>query len=134
MAIDKVLIPTVCPYCNGKVIYTSDKVLYAPKSYGMCYYCTGCRASVGVHKGRPREPLGILATPPMKSWKKLCHSLFDPIWKSGRVNRGWLYGRLAQKMGIPKSECHFGHFTEERLKQAWNILKVKEWWVTDNNG
>ena len=39
MAIDKVPIPTVFPYCNGKVIYTSDKVLYAPKSYSIRYYC-----------------------------------------------------------------------------------------------
>lgn len=133
MKIDRVPIPTECPYCKGKVIYTSDKVLYAPKSYGMCYYCTQCGASVGTHKRYPREPLGILATSAMKGWKRLCHELFDPIWKSRQVNRSVLYKRLARRMAIPENECHFGHFDEERLKQAWNILKQPNWWKQTNN-
>ncbi|MCC9083720.1 DUF3268 family zinc-finger domain-containing protein [Enterococcus faecium] len=85
----KVLVPDNCPYCGANVIWASNEILYG-KVYGngKCYYCTGCGASVGAHTNRPKEPLGILATPPMKRWKKLCHSLFDPVWKSRQIIRG----------------------------------------------
>lgn len=125
----KVLVPDNCPYCGAKVIWTSNEILYG-KVYGngKCYYCTGCGASVGAHKNRPKEPLGILATPPMKRWKKLCHSLFDPVWKSRQISRGELYSVLACKLGIPKEDCHFGHFNEEQLKRAWQVIKEPNWW------
>ncbi len=121
--------PTKCVHCGGKVIYTSNEVLYG-RTYGngKCYYCTSCGASVGTHNKHPQEPLGMLATPAMKSWKKLCHSLFDPVWKEKHISRSLAYKRLAQKLHIPQSECHFGHFDEDRLKEAWMVLKEPDWY------
>lgn len=53
-------IPTICPYCGGRVIFTDSSAIYGGRSYGMIYLCTNCNASVGVHKGT-RKPLGTLA-------------------------------------------------------------------------
>lgn len=43
-------------------------------------------------------------------------------------SRGELYSVLACKLGIPKEDCHFGHFNEEQLKRAWQIIKEPNWW------
>ena len=55
-----------------------------------------------------------------------CHSLFDPLWKTGRRNRTEkrkrLYIWLASQMGIPIGDCHFGYFTLEQLREAYKIL------------
>ncbi|RXZ84333.1 hypothetical protein EBB07_03555 [Paenibacillaceae bacterium] len=41
--------------------------------------------------------------------KKECHALFDPIWKQNKhIKREQAYGRLANVLGIPHNECHFG--------------------------
>lgn len=36
--------------------------------------------------------------------------------------------KLASKLGIPKEDCHFGHFNEEQLKRAWQVIKEPNWW------
>lgn len=127
--IDKYPIPKTCPHCGGKVIFTTNDVLYG-RTYGngKCYYCTNCGASVGTHGKAPKQPLGMLATPAMKGWKKNCHNLFDSVWKSGKLKRGQAYKRLAKALDIPQNECHFGHFDEPMLIKAWNILKQPDWW------
>lgn len=114
--------PSVCNICGGKVIYTSNSAIYG-KEYGsgFCYLCTECRAYVGTHKPRPKEALGILSTPEMRSARKYCHSIFDSMWKLSHERKA-LYQRLADDMGIPFEACHFGYFTMEQLQKAFYIL------------
>lgn len=119
--------PTVCNLCGGPVIYTSNAEIYGREyGSGKCYLCTQCGAYVGTHKPRPREALGILADARMRAGKMACHSLFDSLWKgekkAGKKRRA-LYAWLAKQMDIPVSECHFGYFTLEQLKQAYRILE-----------
>lgn len=118
--------PTTCNLCGGKVIYiTNDKIYGKKYGSGYCYYCTQCGAYVGTHKPRPKEALGILADDKMKKMKIACHSIFDRQWKGKKASRQKCYKKLADKMEIPISKCHFGYFDYEQLKKAYKILK--EW-------
>ncbi|MCC2248832.1 DUF3268 family zinc-finger domain-containing protein [Virgibacillus sp. AGTR] len=122
--------PKNCPYCGNEVVLTSNKEIYGREfGNGRCYLCRTCGASVGVHGGKKgTRPLGILATKEMKVLKKACHDLFDPIWKSKKVNRGKLYRILASQLDINVEDCHFGHFEMDQLFQALKIMSVPNWW------
>jgi hypothetical protein len=119
--------PKTCNICGGEVVYTSNAVIYNGREYGSgyCYLCLSCGAYVGTHKPWPKEALGLLADEPMRKGKKMCHDLFDPMWKGARDSRqkrANLYRWLAQEMDIPFEDCHFGHFDIHQLRQAYRIL------------
>lgn len=122
--------PTKCNICGGKVIYTSNSVIYG-KEYGSgkCYYCTNCGAYVGTHIPRPEEAFGILANEEMRKMKKKCHNLFDKLWENECNNtrkhlaRRRAYRELAERLNIPVQECHFGYFDMDMLNKAYVILK-----------
>lgn len=118
--------PTKCNICGGDVIYTTNDVIYHGRTYGSgyCYLCTQCGASVGTHKPRPKEALGLLADRDMKDMKMKCHDLFDGLW-SNREQRLFLYEKLAANLGIPVQECHFGYFNLDMLNKAYAVLQ--EW-------
>jgi hypothetical protein len=69
-------------------------------------------------------PLGILADETMREGKKHCHAKFDVIWQNKHMTRDNAYQTLANKMDIPKGECHFGWFDLETLRRAYR--KVME--------
>ena len=129
--IDKItpyLIPVECDYCGSPVIFTSNSVIYG-KEYGngKCYKCTKCDAFVGTHTGT-EIPLGRLANKKLRELKKKCHALFDPVWKNSKnITRDRAYGRLADKLKIPVSTCHFGWFDEELLLRCIDIMSDKKW-------
>lgn len=129
MKIDKYPVPTCCPYCNSKVIYTSNAEIYG-KEYGngRCYKCTSCDAYVGVHDGTD-IPLGLLANKELRELKKQCHTLFDPVWKQNKsIKRKQAYQQLANALEIPIKECHFGWFNKDLLSQAKLILTNPNWY------
>lgn len=128
MRIDSYPIPVTCPYCSSDVMYTSNAAIYG-KEYGngRVYKCTGCDAYVGVHTGTD-IPLGRLANKELRLLKKKCHSLFDPAWKLKKVKRRQAYSILANNLGIPVNECHFGWFDKDLLTRAINILQHSEWY------
>lgn len=121
--------PTICNLCGGKVIFTSNILVYG-KNYGSgkCYYCTNCHAYVGTHVPRPNEALGILSNKEMRNWKMKCHHRFDSFWKRFSSSkkrhsaRNRAYKRLAEELGIPVEECHFGWFDLDMLKKAYQVL------------
>lgn len=120
-------IPKTCPFCNGDVVFTSNKELYGREyGHGKIYLCRNCKASVGTHSGSKR-PLGVMANREMKILKKACHDLFDFTWKSKQISRSFAYQRLAELMGISGSDCHFGHFETKNLLKALNILSKPNW-------
>ena len=115
--------PTICNLCHGKVNLIPNKTIYG-KSYGsgLCYACKKCGAYVGTHKPRPTEAMGILANEEMRKLKMECHNIFDRLWTTQNERRG-CYHKLANKMGIPLSECHFGYFNTKQLRAALQILR-----------
>lgn len=133
------LYPKKCNLCFGKVIYTSNAVVYYGKEYGSgkCYICQQCRAYTGTHKPRPREALGLLANERMRKGKIMCHDIFDSKWRGkpkARKKRKDLYTWLAKKLSIPVEVCHFGWFDLDTLIKAYRILeKIKDKPLEYNN-
>lgn len=132
--------PTRCNICGGHVVFTSNAIIYG-KEYGSgkCYLCQSCGAYTGTHRPRPKEALGLLADKSMRKGKVLCHDLFDAMWKGkpkARKKRKDLYAWLADRMGIPVEECHFGYFDIHQLRRAYLILKTvrEQEMMYDNKG
>ena len=121
--------PTKCNLCGEKVIFTSNARIYG-KEYGSgkCYLCTSCWAYVGTHKPRPDEAMGILADAEMRQMKMKCHELFDKRWmaeRNRRKARNKEYEALANYLGIPVEECHFGYFDMDMLNKAYDYLRLE---------
>lgn len=119
--------PKRCNICGGRVVFTSNSVVYG-KEYGSgkCYLCQSCGAYTGTHRPRPREAFGLLADEPMRKGKVMCHDLFDAMWRGKpktQKKRKDLYWWLADQMDIPFEECHFGYFDIQQLRQAYRILR-----------
>lgn len=117
----KVKIPTICPYCAGKVIFTDSAGLYHGKSYGMIYLCTNCNASVGVHRGT-NKPLGTLANSALKLKRMEAHTIFDGWWKSCHLHRSETYEWLAGEMKLPVYQTHIGQFDMAQCEQVIQII------------
>lgn len=120
--------PTICNICGGHVVFTTNATIYG-KEYGSgkCYLCENCGAYTGTHRPRPREALGLLADESMRKGKVACHDLFDAMWKGkkkAQKKRKDLYAWLADRMGVPVEECHFGYFDIHQLRRAYRILLV----------
>lgn len=117
--------PTTCNLCGGKVKYVSNAEIYGRQyGSGFAYLCTKCGAYVGTHKPRPKDALGLLANAEMRKLKIECHDLFDLRWNDHK-ERSKQYKWLAEQLGIPVSECHFGWFDTPMLLKAKQILEIK---------
>ena len=122
--------PKICNICGGKVEYVAVEKVYGRKNLkyktsGYCYHCKQCGALVGTHRYRPLEVLGLLANKAMSDMRQKAHNMFDKFWRN-RAQRTSCYQRLAQEMGLPFDECHFGYFTLDQLNKAYSILI--NWW------
>ena len=106
--------PKVCNLCGGKVEYQKTR-----------YVCLVCGAYVGTHKNRPKEAMGTLADERTRKKRIELHQFLDKFWRTKR-GRNKAYKKLAEEMGIPFDECHFGYMNYEELEQAKQILL--KWW------
>jgi len=63
--------------------------------------CDRCGNYVGCHhKTKNRiKPLGCIPTTEIKNARKEIHTILDPIWKSGRVDRKTLYAAISEHLG-----------------------------------
>lgn len=125
--------PTTCNLCGGKVVYTSNSLIYGREyGSGRMYYCTNCKAYVGTHIPRPKEAFGILADEELRELKKKCHGLFDSLWlkektlKDKKITRKRAYKWLAERLEISVDCCHFGYFDKPTLQKAYRILQTVE--------
>lgn len=119
--------PEACPHCfimeTGEayphISIVNNEEIYG-HSYGewpWAYQCQQCEAYVGLHPFT-NIPLGTLADGPTRKARKESKKLFNALHENGRLTRSEAYQRLADKMDIPVSECHFGWFDTEQCKQA----------------
>lgn len=83
--------PTVpiCPKCGAQAIRQTTR-------YGDRYACCGLWAW-GKH------PLADAAT---HAARNAAHAAFDPLWKTGIMNRSFAYAKLAEGLGIDARDCH----------------------------
>ena len=109
----------ICNYCGKPTEFVDSSVVYG-RSYGMIYYCSCCRAWVGVHKGTDK-PLGRLADAELRTERQKAHAVFDRLWKNRYKTRHSAYEWLAQQMGLTKDETHIGMFNVEQCRAVVSI-------------
>lgn len=90
-----------------------------------CYVCLDCDARVWCHEHNG-SPLGRLANRHCRLLRKICHRLFDDLWKSGRMERNEAYAWLGQELGLTRRQCHFGLFDETMCRRAIDLLELEK--------
>lgn len=89
------------------------------------YVCDICGAFVGCHKGRVDDcirPLGFLATPEVKKWRKIIHGILDPLWHTRRIPRGKAYAYISHRLGRTYHTAEI--YSVEEAKQIYEIVKT----------
>lgn len=117
--------PVVCRFCGGGVAIKTHQEVYG-RAYGdwpYMYHCGGCGAYVGLHPFTA-IPLGTLADRATREARKRCKPAFEALWQKGNMSRNQAYEWLAQRLGIPVDECHFGWFDVEQCLRAQKICSV----------
>ena len=118
---------STCPYCGKPVVCRDSSMVYG-KSYGLIWVCSTwpkCDAYVGCQPGTKR-PLGRLANPELRYWKKKAHESFDKLWKSGKLSRSNAYVWLSRKLSIQQEQCHIGMFDVDQCKAVCAAVKNYE--------
>ena len=95
-------------YCTGcgkdvdaRLTNGEERYPHRPDLYEIPFWrCDGCGNYVGCHwKTRsPLTPLGCIASPDILNARKHIHNVLDPIWKSGKMSRGAIYGYLTGEL------------------------------------
>ena len=114
-----------CPYCNCFAVRTTGKNIYPhrPDLFAKTFYqCVPCDAYVGCHP-ETDKPLGRLANAELRKAKMNAHAAFDPVWRSGKMNRSSAYKWLAEKMGIAPQNCHIGMFDVDECRAVIEIAR-----------
>ena len=89
------------------------------------YSCDNCHAQVGTHTINNDIAMGTLADSETRAMRIKVHNLLDRFWRSNN-GRGRAYQKLADELGIDRSECHISYMDLETLKQVEQILL--KWW------
>jgi Protein of unknown function (DUF3268). len=119
--------PTKCPYCASKVVCKDSSIIYG-RSYGPVWICSNwpkCDAYVGCHPDT-KTPLGRLANRELRAARSKAHAAFDPLWKSRVIRRSEAYRWLAEKLGIPLSECHIGMFDTGMCEKVVVVVEERQ--------
>lgn len=117
---DRLPIPTKCHYCGGEVRLASNKEIYNGTEYGSwpyIYLCDCCKSYVGLHP-QTHLPLGTLADGRTRGARKQKLLFLDLVQEHFGGDRAAGYAWLADQMGIPVSQCHWGMFDVEQCNVA----------------
>lgn len=105
-----------CPYCHRDAVAVRGNVLYPARIDLFCkwfYRCDPCDAHVGCHP-KTMVPLGSLANFTLRRARNRAHAIFDPIWRSGEINRIEAYAWLSEQLGVSSSNCHIAMMNKEQ--------------------
>ena len=116
--------PPICPYCGATSELKDSSMVYG-KSYGLIWICPGwpkCDSFVGVHKNSQQHvPLGRMANPELRKWKKLAHAHFDAYWR-GKMARSQGYAELARRMQLHTDDAHIGMMDVDLCKKVVQLF------------
>ena len=115
--------PTSCDRCCGEhVRLVSNNEVYGRQfgDWPFLYLCDWCGAYVGLHPNTD-IPLGTMADKETREARKRGKSAFFRMVKENDLSRDDGYKWLADELGIPSSECHWGWFDKFRCKEAERI-------------
>lgn len=116
--------PSICRYCGGPIRLINHIEIYGREysDWPYLYDCRSCDAYVGLHPATDL-PLGTMANAELRSARKVHKEKFIELAHRKEWKRSQAYKWLSDKMGIPKSECHWGWFDVEQCKQAGRICE-----------
>ncbi len=106
----------ICPYCAAPAELAGAAAVYPyipeANTWPPRFICWPCDAHVGTHR-----PLGTLANARLRSLRKQCHAIVDPLWKEkgpGRRNerRNAVYSILSEFMALERDDTHIGEWRE----------------------
>ena len=86
--------------------------------------CGICGNHVGCHHKTPdrTRPLGNIPTKEIREARKHIHALLDPLWRSGTMKRGAVYGKLAKQLG---REYHTAEIrTVQEAREVYRAVKA----------
>lgn len=110
-----------CPYCGAAVVLRSADGIYRTNERDMkLYVCSNypqCDAYVRVHAGT-NKPVGTLANQELRALRKIAHSYFDRLYKTGIMSKQDAYRWLSDLLQAPLSEAHIGYLGEYYCKQV----------------
>lgn len=107
----------ICPFCEKEAVFMSTLEFFG-KDYGTnLYVCRPCDARVSTH-GNTSKPMGTMANPELREWRKVAHAHFDILWKNGHLSRTGAYRWLQEKMGMTKEQAHIGNFTVSECQRV----------------
>ncbi len=120
-------VPTQCPHCRASVELVSNARIYG-REYGkwpFVYRCmdADCDAYVGLHP-HTDIPLGPLANKAEREARKAHKPAFERLYRGRRArfaSRSDAYQWLADQLGIPVSQCHWGWFNVDQAERAGAI-------------
>ncbi len=117
-------VPAACRFCQHPVRVATHTEVYGRdySDWPYVYYCDECGAYVGMHPFTA-IPLGTLADKATRDARKNCKRHFEWLWHKGHMSRGEAYEWLADAMGIPTGECHFGWFDVEQCEKAKKLCE-----------
>lgn len=104
-----------CPYCEKDAQWVDNKEIYG-RRYGnsyMTWWCRDCDARVGCHNNT-KNPFGTMANKELREWRMKVHAHIDPLWKSKKISRGKLYGKISRLIG---KTYHTGEMNIEECKK-----------------
>lgn len=125
----------VCPYCQGRATLVGGAVIYPFRTDlhdRRFYLCAPCGAWVGCHLGT-EKPLGVPANAATRQARIQAHDVFDPIWKTGRMDRQAAYAWLAGLLGIRPEACHISWFDEDQCAEVVRLCE-RYWARQDASG
>jgi hypothetical protein len=111
-----------CPYCGNQALFMSSLEFYGRDYKTSMYVCKPCNAYVGTH-GNTTTPLGTMANAELRGYRNKIHSLFDPLWKSGKYSKHVAYSWLSEQLGIHKNQ---GHVAMLSVDQCILLIEILE--------
>lgn len=119
--------------------FCGERMWYVEAANGNPYYrCQACKLTHGAHKcdghfsnhhrtHERGEPLGIPCDAETKQLRARAHAELDKLWQTAE-ERGRLYKRMAQKLGLSADESHIAYFGKSRCKELLELLRKQEIW------
>jgi ssDNA-binding Zn-finger/Zn-ribbon topoisomerase 1 len=111
--------PVTCPFCGRPMRLKTSR-------HGPFYGCAGwprCSAKVGAHTdGRP---MGVAGDSETRTARRRAHSAFDKLWRKHGWSRSAAYRWLADRLGIPYTQCHIGLFDAPRCYRVIELVETE---------
>ena len=102
----------VAKLVGGEAIYPHRPDLHH-KSFWLCE----CGAYCGSH-GATSRPLGFPAGTETRCARSKAHEAFDPLWRSGQLDRRSAYTWLSERMELDPEQCHIGMMTAAQAREV----------------